>query len=391
MYYSSIGILSLIVHFIINFEAMRKPKKTVPVRSRYRLFLISAMFYYVIDAAWGYAYDTRILPFVFAITTLYFLAISLTVLFWMRFIITYLNRVSVFNNLLKYSCGSIFIFQVITLVLNPFIPLMFEFGYGTEYLPGPCRYIELGMQTILFAAIALYTLAGAFRKGVSNKDKLHYLATAFSGMVMTIFIILQNFFPLMPFYAIGLMLAGCIIHTYVLMDEKSDWNRELGSAKEMAYRDPLTNVKNKAAFIEKKSFIDSRIGDNVMEDFGVVVFDLNDLKKVNDTKGHDAGDKYIQDACRLICNVFKHSPIYRVGGDEFVALLEGDDFAERESLVKLFEEEIDRNSSEGGVVVSEGLDVFGMDSDQSFDDVFERADHKMYERKKELKSKPHSV
>ena len=59
--------------------------------------------------------------------------------------------------------------------------------------------------------------------------------------------------------------------------------------------------------------------------------------------------------------------------------------------MKLFEEEIDRNSSEGGVVVSEGLDVFGTDSDQSFDDVFERADHKMYERKKELKSKPHSV
>ena len=100
MSYSGVGILSLIVHFIVNFEAIIRTNNsaTAPVRSRYRLFLISAMIYYAVDATWGIAYETRILPFVFAFTTLYFLAISLTVLFWMRFIIAYLNRVSVLKN-----------------------------------------------------------------------------------------------------------------------------------------------------------------------------------------------------------------------------------------------------------------------------------------------------
>lgn len=389
MGYSGIGILSLIVHFIINFEAMRKPKNpaTAPVRNRYRLFLISAMIYYVIDATWGIAYETRILPFAFAFTTIYFLVISLTVLLWMRFIIAYLNRVSLFNFVLKYSGGAIFIFQVITLIVNPFIPVMFGFGEGTEYQPGPVRYIMLSLQAILFSAIFLYTLVSALRKGISEKDKLRYLATAFSGMVMTVFIILQALYPLTAFYAMGLLLAGCIIHTYVLAGEKSDWTRELGSVKEMAYRDPLTNVKNKTAFMDRKSEIDARISKGIIEDFGLVVFDLNDLKTVNDTLGHDAGDKYIQDACHLICNIFKHSPIYRVGGDEFVALLEGDDFTDRESLVRLFEEEITKNAATGSVVVSEGLDVFTAGTDSDFDEVFARADRKMYDRKKKLKEK----
>jgi diguanylate cyclase (GGDEF)-like protein len=389
MSYSGIGIFSLIIHFIINFEAVIKTKNTAsaPVRSRYRLFLISTMIYYVVDATWGIAYETRILPFVFAFTTLYFLAISLTVLLWMRFIITYLNRKSVLNNLLKYAAGSIFGFQILTLILNPFFPIFFSFDIGTEYVPGPCRYIALGMQTILFSAIALYTLAVAFRKEISEKDKLHYLATAFSGLVMTAFIVLQNLYPMMPYYAMGLLLAGCVIHTFVIADEKWDWHRELGSVKEMAYRDPLTNVKNKTAFMDRKSDMDAAISEGSVGEFGVVVFDLNDLKKVNDSNGHDAGDKYIRDACHLICNVFKHSPIYRIGGDEFVALLEGDDYAVREELVKLFEDEIDKNVLSGGVVVSEGLDIFAQGSDTDLDSVFARADRKMYDRKKELKAK----
>ena len=389
MYYSGIGILSLIVHFIVNFEAITGTKSaaSAPVKRRYRLVLISAMIYYAIDATWGIAYETRILPFVFAFTTIYFLSISLTVLFWMRFIITYINRASVLNNLLKYAAGSIFFFQVITLILNPFIPVYFSFGPGTEYLPGPVRYITLGMQAILFSAIALYTLGAAFRKGLSEKDKLHYLATAFSGLIMTVFIVLQDLYPMMPLYAIGLLLAGCILHTFVVTDEKWDWNRQLGSVKEMAYRDPLTNVKNKTAFMDRKADMDARISEGTIEEFGIVVFDLNNLKIVNDSNGHDAGDKYIQDACHLICNVFKHSPIYRIGGDEFVALLEGDDYTEREELVRLFEEEIDKNVSSGGVVVSEGLDVFVAGSDNDLDSVFARADKKMYDRKKEIKKR----
>ena len=61
MYYSSIGILALIVHLIINFEAMRPNKRTAstPSRSRYRAFLLSVILYYVADLSWGFAYEFK--------------------------------------------------------------------------------------------------------------------------------------------------------------------------------------------------------------------------------------------------------------------------------------------------------------------------------------------
>ena len=122
-----------------------------------------------------------------------------------------------------------------------------------------------------------------------------------------------------------------------------------------------------------------------MEDFGIVVFDLNDLKKVNDTKGHDAGDKYIKEASHLICDTFKHSPIYRVGGDEFVAFLEGEDFNNRTELMNSFNSMMEDNLRDDNVVISAGIDIYIHDKDTVFDNVFGRADTAMYERKKQLK------
>ncbi|MCR4793134.1 MAG: GGDEF domain-containing protein [Lachnospiraceae bacterium] len=388
MYYSGIGVLSIIIHVIINFEAMRMPRNGInsPVRSRYRDFLNSALQYYVIDSIWGIAYASKIVPVAYADTALYFYAMSLSLLMWMRFIITYLNRKSLFNTVLKYSGGGIFVAQIVVLLINFKYPIMFWFDEAGEYYPGRARYIILTIQIILFVIIANYALICSARKGLSHKDRLHYLAIGFSGLMMSVFVILQTFYPFMPFYAIGCLLAGCIIHTYVLMDQRSDWDRELGTAREMAYKDFLTGVKNKTAFLEKKNFINRQISDNVMEDFGLVVFDLNDLKKVNDTQGHESGDDYIREASRIICTTFMHSPIYRVGGDEFVALLEGTDYNNREELLGNFDKEMEDNLSDGKVVISSGLSIFVQSDDKTFDQVFGRADTGMYERKKYLKT-----
>jgi len=56
-------------------------------------------------------------------------------------------------------------------------------------------------------------------------------------------------------------------------------------------------------------------------EFGVIGCDVNGLKKINDTLGHKAGDEYICAACKMLCEYFKHSPVFRIGGDEFVVIL----------------------------------------------------------------------
>ena len=114
--------------------------------------------------------------------------------------------------------------------------------------------------------------------------------------------------------------------------------------------------------------------------------DINDLKFINDTQGHNAGDEYIKAACRLICRTFAHSPVFRIGGDEFVIILRKQDYSDRENLLSAFRKQIEDNLRIGsGPVVASGLAEYQQDSGNTVDDVFKLADGRMYEEKTYLK------
>lgn len=159
-------------------------------------------------------------------------------------------------------------------------------------------------------------------------------------------------------------------------------------AERMARFDELTGVKNQKAFTEETRIIDVKIKSNMeIPNFGVVMCDVNDLKRINDTRGHSFGDEAIQRTSRMICEVYKHSPVFRIGGDEFAVILTGSDFVQRETLLKWFKNESLANKrSRSGPTVACGMAVYDPDLDNEFSDVFERADKLMYENKKELKT-----
>ena len=161
---------------------------------------------------------------------------------------------------------------------------------------------------------------------------------------------------------------------------------QLNSAMKMVNTDPLTGVKSKHAYNEAEERIDRRIEEGSIQNFGVIVFDLNDLKRINDQKGHEAGDEYIQSACRLICTHFKHSPVFRIGGDEFVAILEGEDYWNQEDLLENFEKIILGNLEHERIVIAFGCSNFDSEHDSSIRKVFERADAAMYKEKSLLKN-----
>ena len=88
----------------------------------------------------------------------------------------------------------------------------------------------------------------------------------------------------------------------------------------------------------------------------------------------------------MICEVFVHSPVYRVGGDEFVVILSGDDFVNREKLLKKLRGKVLKNVNKpNSVVVASGISDYESMKDKSLADVFERADARMYENKNFLK------
>ena len=172
-----------------------------------------------------------------------------------------------------------------------------------------------------------------------------------------------------------------------LVRKENDQLSALNAENEIARRDGLTGVKNKFAYDELIKSVQTNINNGVdYLPFAIAVCDLNYLKQTNDTLGHQAGDQLLKSACKLICDTFDHSPVFRIGGDEFTVFIRGDDYQNRELLVSSFKQKVLENNESGeGPVVAIGMAEFEQGSDKKVSQVFERADGLMYENKKKLK------
>ena len=163
--------------------------------------------------------------------------------------------------------------------------------------------------------------------------------------------------------------------------------KALNQANELARRDELTGTRNMTAYHELEEKVQESIGvndDNT--EFAIVVCDINGLKTVNDTQGHKAGDEYIRSACKIICRIFAHSPVFRIGGDEFVVFIDNDSYHERQTLFDRLHTQVMENiKKKSGPVIAAGMASYERGNDKSVSDVFGRADTKMYESKSLLK------
>ncbi len=161
---------------------------------------------------------------------------------------------------------------------------------------------------------------------------------------------------------------------------------------ELAIRDSLTGIRNKTAYDREVFKIEREIeeGETI---FGVAMCDLNYLKKINDNYGHEKGDMAIQKLCRVICVTFAHSPVFRIGGDEFAIILKNNDYAAVDSLIEKFDAELKAMSYDGTAEMWEapsaaiGYALYDEKLDHgSYESVFKRADGEMYRKKEEMKA-----
>lgn len=166
--------------------------------------------------------------------------------------------------------------------------------------------------------------------------------------------------------------------------QEAEYRKRLSQAQAQAAVDALTGVRNKHSYLEEEEKLNRLIAEKKQPPFAVSLLDLNDLKKVNDTAGHQAGDNCLRQACRLICETFSHSPVFRVGGDEFAVISRGEDYARIGELTALIAAHNEEALRSGGVVVACGTSRFA--DDDSVSAVFERADRMMYENKSRLKA-----
>ena len=164
---------------------------------------------------------------------------------------------------------------------------------------------------------------------------------------------------------------------------EQEYANNLTEARNKANIDALTGVKNKHAYADAEANLDRRIRENQPVAFAVTVCDVNGLKKINDELGHQAGDRFIRNACMIVCKVFAHSPVFRIGGDEFAVISQGADYENIDRLLDQIAEHNQKNADAAGVVIACGMSKFNNDNNVAA--VFGRADALMYENKKKLK------
>jgi diguanylate cyclase (GGDEF)-like protein len=165
----------------------------------------------------------------------------------------------------------------------------------------------------------------------------------------------------------------------------------INALNEQIFIDSLTHVRNKGAFVIAIDELQEQINNRSIDpNFAIGTFDCDGLKRINDQYGHDKGDIYIEKACRTISDVFKRSPVYRVGGDEFSIILKHEDFHNLKFLLERFEvvvNDINASAEEPWeqVWLSKGFAVYDPAEDNLVQKILQRADKLMYENKRERK------
>jgi diguanylate cyclase (GGDEF)-like protein len=152
--------------------------------------------------------------------------------------------------------------------------------------------------------------------------------------------------------------------------------------------DPLTHVYNRAGFFQKAKELQKKAA---RENTGIYVLflDMDGLKQVNDTYGHEMGDRYIMKVADILKDVTEENElVMRYGGDEFAVIGIYRDYIREEELMKLINEQVAVVNAEGHeyhVSVSMGAEGYNDGGETNIEKILEDADQKMYEQKREKK------
>ena len=199
----------------------------------------------------------------------------------------------------------------------------------------------------------------------------------------------------LPVVLLGIVSVLCLILFLLLRSlraekKATEEERMIRDLNKQIYVDALTHVRNKGGYEEFMQKLQLRLDQGETLGLAIGVFDCDNLKGINDLYGHDKGDLYLRTSSKLICRVFRNSPVFRVGGDEFVVILLGLDFENRAALLSQFEEEqgtlgVSAQNEWERVSVSSGLATYDPLLDPTLKDLAQRADQMMYENKRARK------
>lgn len=214
-------------------------------------------------------------------------------------------------------------------------------------------------------------IAELLKKEVTNEDEISSIMAKFADMIYELELYIQN-----------------LTKTKQALQDTRQQAIELN---ELAIKDSLTGIRNKTGYDKEVQKIEWEMASGLKK-IGVVMIDLNFLKRINDTYGHDKGNIAIVSLSRMVCHIFEHSPVFRIGGDEFVVILKGHDLENIDELVTEFNWQLkqahDNPTLEYWEKISAaiGYAIYNPEIDSAYENIFKRADVEMYKNKKAMKA-----
>lgn len=297
----------------------------------YRFLVLWVVFFCLQDAVWGIAASMRTSrDALFVLSMLFHVFTAMTALVWLNFILTYLGRTVKHRRLFLALESICVIGQIVLVVANIFVPLVYTVNEDVEYITEAYRPISFMFQYIGYVIVTIVALISLRR---DRRNAQRYRAVLIFVGAPLLFGVLLLLYPELPLNSMGYFFGCIIIHALIVSSDREvlhekQYRQEIDRQIQISHTDEMTGLLNRRAYEDELRLYENRPID---EDLVYVALDVNGLKVVNDTKGHKAGDEMIQGAADIVSKAFgKYGRIYRIGGDEFAAILHMD-----EALTKL--------------------------------------------------------
>ena len=246
---------------------------------------------------------------------------------------------------------------------------------------------------VIFHCIYIYLLKDRTRRMLfhaGNKMRVYLVAPVISLIALNMIMFTTNAIGIVPasfnFFMLYVPICAVFVMEFVHIYMSVQWATEVIKTGKLIRLDGLTGLNNRISFTEATEKLDQKLQSGPVS-FGVAVFDLNDLKEINDTYGHEKGDIAIFTLSDIISKVFTDCDCYRIGGDEFAVIASEKRVDRMDVMVREFKEILrDNRDSESWKHISAAVGYAVFDNDSNFQSVFNRADQDMYNHKVEMKA-----